>query len=86
MERGETYDNFCREHFGCLRVAHSNLTPSSRNSLAVRSRHFRDWLILRAEEKSAHRCVVSEHDPNLWANRGKSFFWEHQETLSAVFP
>lgn len=66
-----TYDNFCRTHFGCLRVKHSNLTPASRNSLAVRSRHFRDWLTLSAEEKSAHCQVVSEQDPNLWDKRGQ---------------
>ena len=66
-----TYDNFCRTHFGCLRVKHSNLTPSSRNSLAVRSRHFRDWLTLSAEEKSAHCRVVSEQDPSLWDKWGQ---------------
>ena len=66
-----TYDNFCRTHFGCLRVKHSNLTPSSRNSLAVRSKHLRDWLTLSAEERSAHCRVVSEQDPSLWDKRGQ---------------
>lgn len=86
--RAETYDNLCRKHFGCLRVVHSNLTSSSRSSLAMRSRHFRDWLILRAKEKSFHCWVMLEQDPNLWDTWGQVILLEGQrETLSfPMFP
>lgn len=84
--RAETYDNLCRKHFGCLRVVHSNLTSSSRSSLAMRSRHFRDWLILRAKEKSFHCWVMLEQDPNLWDTWGRVILLEGQrETLSSSY-
>lgn len=85
--RWGTYDNFCRKHFGCLRVVHSNLTPSSRSSLAVRSRHLRDWLIPRAKEKSSHFWAASQQDPNLRDKWGQVILlgW-HRDCIRFCFP
>lgn len=83
--RDGTYNSLCRKHLGCLRVVHSILALSSRSSLAVRSRHFRDRLASRAKEKSAHCWVVSEQDTACGINGEKPFFWEDRAVTSAYY-